>query len=66
LSEDWFSRWPELDVLIQGGQVPPQASASNPEVPEDPDTANPRYRLTKEERELYGAAIQARKQVSFP
>jgi hypothetical protein len=66
LSEDWFGRWPELDVLIKDGQLPPQAGASDSDMPDDPDAANPRYRLTKEERELYGSAIQTRKQVSLP
>lgn len=65
LSEDWFSRWPELDVLIKDGHLPPQAGTSNPDAPEDPDTGNSRYRLTKEERELYRAAIQMRKQVNL-
>lgn len=55
LSEDWFSRWPELDVLIKDGHLPPQARIANPEAP---------YQLTTAERELYGAAIKTRKQVS--
>ena len=66
LSEDWFSRWPELDVLIKDRQLPPQAAISNSDTPEDPDTAIPRYQLTEEERELYGAAIQTCKQVKLP
>jgi len=65
LSEDWFSRWPELDVLIKDGQLPPQAGTSDPDGPEDQDAVNPKYQLTKEERELYGAAIQTRKQVNL-
>ena len=55
ISEDWFSRWPELDVLIKEGRLPPQARSANPDAP---------YLLTDEERELYGTAIQTRKQVS--
>ena len=66
LSEDWFGRWPELDILIKDGRLPPQAGTSDPDAPEDHDTVNPRYQLTKEERELYGAAIQTRKQVNLP
>jgi len=66
LNEDWFNRWPELDVLIKNGQLPPQVSASDPDAPGDHDSENPRYQLTNEERELYGAAIKTRKQVSVP
>src|SRR5437899_2644437 len=64
LNEDWFSRWPELDVLIKDGKLPPEASTSDPDVLDDHGGENIRYKLTNEERELYGAAIQARKQVS--
>ena len=66
LNEDWFSCWPELDALIKDRQLPPQAGTSDPDAPEDPNAANPRYQLTKEERELYGAAIQTHKQVNLP
>lgn len=65
LSEDWFSRWPELNVLIKNGQLPPQAGAANVDTPDDADTLHGRYRLTEEERELYGTAIRTRKQVSM-
>ena len=64
LNEDWFSHWPELDVLIKNGQLPPQASASDPNAPDGHDSEHPRYQLTNEERELYGAAIKTRMQVS--
>jgi hypothetical protein len=63
LCEDWFSRWPELDVLIKDGRLPPQASAANPNAPDDADAM--RYKLTEVERELYGSAIRTRKQVSI-
>ncbi|KIM38353.1 hypothetical protein M413DRAFT_30193 [Hebeloma cylindrosporum] len=62
LNEDWFSRWPELDVLIKDGRLPPQARGVDPDGPEDADAINPRYQLTPEECELYGAAIEKRKQ----
>jgi hypothetical protein len=65
LSEDWFSRWPELDVLIKDGQLPPQCRP-DPDTPDNSDAINPKYRLSNEERELYGAAIKTRKQVSIP
>ena len=65
LSEDWFSRWPELDVLIKDRRLPPQASANNPNTSDEADGMNARYELTKEEREIYGAAIKTRKQVSI-
>ena len=61
LSEDWFSHWPELDVLIKDGKLPPQCSVADPDAP---DASNPKYRLTNEECELYGVAIKMRKQVS--
>ena len=64
LSEDWFSRWPELDVLVKDGKLPPQCSTADPDAPDDPDASNPKYQLTNEERELYGVAIKMRKQVS--
>jgi len=64
LNEAWFSCWPELDVLIKENKLPPQASTSDPDAPDDPNRETPRYQLTIEERELYGTAIQTRKQVS--
>jgi len=64
LNEDWFSRWPELDVLIKDGKLPPEA-CSDPDTPGDPGGENLRYQMTSEERELYGTAIKARKQVSI-
>jgi len=64
LNEDWFSHWPELDVLVKNGQLPPQASASDSDAPNDRDDEHPRYQLTNEERELYGAAIKTCMQVS--
>ena len=64
LSEDWFSRWPELDALIEAGHLPPEARAVDLDTPEGADTINPKHQLTKEERELYGVAIKTRKQVS--
>jgi len=64
LNEAWFSRWPELDVLVKENKLPPQASTSDPDAPDSPDRETPRYQLTIEERELYGMAIQTRKQVS--
>jgi hypothetical protein len=63
LNEDWFSHWPEVDVLIKDGKLPPQARAYDPDAPDDHDNENPRYQLTNEERELYGAAIKTRTQV---
>jgi hypothetical protein len=66
LNEDWFSHWPELDVLIKNGQLPPQASASSPDTPHGGDSENTRYQLTEREREIYGEAIETRKQVTFP
>ena len=58
LTEDWFSRWPELDVLIQDGRLPLQAV--------NPDSAMvTRYQLTNEEREIYGNAIQTCKEVGL-
>ena len=65
LSEDWFSRWPELDRLIKDGKLPPQASAGGHDAPDDADAMNARYKLTNEERELYGEAIKTRKHVSI-
>jgi len=62
LTEDWFSRWPELDVLIKDGRLPPQAA--NPDTPDDSATMT-RYQLTDEEREIYGRAIKTRKEVSI-
>ena len=64
LSEDWFSHWPELDVLVKDGKLPPQCSAADSDASDDPDASNAKYRLTNEERELYGAAIKTHKQVS--
>ena len=64
LSEDWFSRWPELDILVKDGKLPPQCSVADPDAPDDPDTSYPKYQLTNKEHELYGAAIKTRKQVS--
>jgi hypothetical protein len=64
LNEDWFSRWPEIDVLITNGQLPPQTGAPDTEAQENHDSETPRYQLTNEERELYGTAIKTRKQVS--
>ena len=61
LSEDWFSRWPVLDVLIKDGHLPPEARAVDPDAPEDVDAINPKYQLTQEERDLYGGAIKTRK-----
>lgn len=66
LGEDWFSLWPELNTLIKDHKLPPQATISNSDMPEDPDTAIPRYQLTEEECELYRAAIQICKQVNLP
>src|SRR6267378_3840972 len=51
LNEDWFSRWPELDVLIKDGRLPPQAA--NRDTPDDSATVT-KYKLTNEEREIYG------------
>jgi hypothetical protein len=65
LTEDWFSRWPELDILIKDGKLPPQASAGDHNAPDDADAMNARYKLTNEERELYGEAIKTRKHVSI-
>jgi hypothetical protein len=65
LSEDWFSRWPELNILIKNGQLPPQAHAANVDAPDDADTTNTKYKLIEEERELYSAAIRTHKQVSM-
>jgi len=62
LTEDWFSRWPELDVLIKDGRLPPQAV--NPDTP-DGLTMVTRYQLTNEEREIYGSAIKTCKEVSI-
>jgi hypothetical protein len=64
LNEDWFAHWPELDVLIKDGKLPPEVSTSDPNVPDDYDGENPRYKLTNKEYELYEAAIKTRKQVS--
>ena len=64
LSEDWFSRWPELDVFVKNGKLPPQCSVADPDMPDNPDASNPKYRLTNEEHELYGAAIKTCKQVN--
>lgn len=66
LNENWFKRWPELDALIKDGQLPPEADPSDPDTPGDHNGESPRYQMTNEERELYGAAIQTRKQVSVP
>jgi hypothetical protein len=66
LNEEWFRRWPELNVLIKDGKLPPGASASDPDVPGDPRGESTKYQMTLEERALYGAAIEARKQVSAP
>jgi hypothetical protein len=66
LNEDWFGRWPELDVLISNGQLPPQASTSDPDAPDDPNRENPRYKMTSKECEVYGTAIKARTEVSIP
>ena len=65
LNEDWFSRWPELDVLIKDGKLPPEAHSSDPDTPGNLGGENLRYQMTSEERELYGAAIKTRKQVSI-
>jgi hypothetical protein len=26
LTEDWFTRWPELDALVTAGRLPPEAA----------------------------------------
>lgn len=65
LSENWFSHWPELNVLIKDRQLPPQASTANPDAPDDANAMNARYKLMNEERELYGAAIRTYKEVSI-
>ena len=65
LSKDWFSRWPELDGLIKDGKLLPQCSAADPDAPDDCNATNPKYRLSNEEREIYGAAINTRIKVSI-
>jgi len=65
LSKDWFSCWPELDRLIKDGKLPPQASAGDHDAPDDADATNTRYRLTIEERELYGEAIKTHTHISI-
>ena len=65
LCEDWFSHWPELNVLIKEGKLPPQCSAANPNVPDDCNVTDPKYQLSKEEHKLYGDAIKTCKQVSI-
>src|SRR5277367_3620726 len=55
LSEAWFSRWPELDVLISSGVLPPEAGES--------DGATP-YTWPEEHTKLYQQAIKAWKTVS--
>jgi hypothetical protein len=65
LKEDWFSRWPELDVLVKSGRLPPQASTSDPDALDDLDAEGPRYQLTDAEREIYGTAIETRRKVSI-
>ena len=61
LNEDWFSCWPELDVLVKDGQLPAQAHSSDPNAPGDPNGGSPRYQMTDKECEIYGTAIQKRK-----
>jgi hypothetical protein len=65
LNENWFSKWPELDVLIADGHLPPQARTSKPDAPDDLDAEGPRYQLTDAEREIYGVAIETRRKVSI-
>ena len=50
LSEAWFSRWPELDVLISSGVLPPEAA--------ERDGAPP-YTWPEEHTKLYQQAIKA-------
>ena len=66
MNQDWFSHWPELNDLIKDGKLPREASTSDPDVPGDHNGESPRYKPMNDECELYGAAIQARKQVSVP
>jgi len=49
LTEDWFSRWPELDMLIKDGKLPPQASTGDHDALDNADVMSARYELTKEE-----------------
>ena len=65
LTEDWFSRWPELDILIKDSKLPLQASAGNHNAPDNANEMNARYKLTNEEQELYGEAIKMHKHVSI-
>jgi len=65
LYEDWFNNWSELDVLIEDRHLPPEASSSDLGTPDDLDAGNLRYKLMKDERELYGAAIETCRKVSI-
>ena len=62
LTEDWFSHWPELNVLIKDGHLPLQAA--NPNMPDD-SAMMTRYQLMDEEQEIYGRAIKTHKEVSI-
>ena len=64
LYKDWFNDWPELDVLIEDGRLPPQASTADPSAPDNLDEEGPKYQLMKGEHEIYGAAIETRRKVS--
>ena len=54
-----------VDALVKDGRLPPQASSSNPDAPDDLDAEGPRYQLTDAECKIYGAAIETRRKISI-